>query len=104
MVPRSATAGRRGRDGEVDNDHEQLLEDKRADFFRVKVPAYIRASYSADSHTVGSLRVYEEIPHPNKCYLAPCTMEGEKANTKPGLFFTLSRSGMTYTPWSAPRT
>lgn len=44
------------------------LEDKRADFSKVKIPAYIGASYSTDIHTIGSLRAFEEIPHPNKWY------------------------------------
>lgn len=42
------------------------LEDKRANFSRVTVPAYIGASYSSDIHTVGSLRAYEEISHKEK--------------------------------------
>ncbi|GES60197.1 hypothetical protein ATEIFO6365_0002052900 [Aspergillus terreus] len=47
----------------VTNDY---LEDKRAYFSKIQVPAYIGASYSSDIHGVGSLRALEEIPHENK--------------------------------------
>ncbi|KAJ1325493.1 hypothetical protein MN608_08686 [Microdochium nivale] len=40
--------------------------DKRADMSKIRVPAYILASYSTGLHTRGSMRAYEEIPHENK--------------------------------------
>ncbi|KAJ4350602.1 hypothetical protein N0V95_004606 [Ascochyta clinopodiicola] len=42
------------------------FEDKRVDFSKIKVPAYIGGSYSSELHTLGSLRAFEEIPHQNK--------------------------------------
>ncbi|KAJ4305129.1 hypothetical protein N0V90_000659 [Kalmusia sp. IMI 367209] len=51
------------------------LEDKRADFSKVKVPAYIGASYSSDIHSIGSLRAFEEIPHQNKWLALHSTQE-----------------------------
>lgn len=45
------------------------MEDKRADFSKIKVPVYIGASYSSDLHTVGSLRAFEEISHGEKWYV-----------------------------------
>jgi putative CocE/NonD family hydrolase len=42
------------------------LQDKRADFSNIKVPAYIGASYSSDIHGIGSLRAFEEMKHNNK--------------------------------------
>jgi predicted acyl esterase len=42
------------------------LNDKRADMKKIKVPAYIGASYSSTIHTIGSLRAFEEIPHKTK--------------------------------------
>lgn len=53
----------------VTNDY---LEDKRADFSKIQVPAYIGASYSSNIHGVGSLRAFEEIPHEHKWYLFRC--------------------------------
>ena len=47
------------------------IEDKRVDFSKLRVPAYIGASYSSDLHTIGSLRAFEEIPHLNKWYVLP---------------------------------
>ena len=83
----------------------EYLEDKRADFSKVIVPAYIGASYSSDIHTIGSLRAYEEIPHANKWYVPRrFNNTGEVANSTTGLFSTLRRSGMTYTLPSALRT
>ncbi|KAL3477027.1 Alpha/Beta hydrolase protein [Aspergillus californicus] len=41
-------------------------EDKRARLDRIKVPAYVLASYSTGLHTVGSFRGFQEIPHQNK--------------------------------------
>lgn len=81
------------------------VEDKRADFSKVRVPAYIGASYSSDLHTLGSLRAFEEIPHPNKWYLRRCfRIKAESANDIIGLCSTLRRSGMTCTAQSAPKT
>ena len=37
------------------------FEDKRVDFSKIKIPAYIGGSYSTDVHTLGSLRAFEEI-------------------------------------------
>lgn len=81
------------------------VEDKRADFSKVNVPAYIGASYSSDLHTIGSLRAFEEIPHSNKWDFGQRfrNMAGN-ANTMPGWCSTPPRSGMTCTPRSAPRT
>ncbi|CAN9417353.1 unnamed protein product [Alternaria alternata] len=45
---------------------EHYLNDKRVDMTKIKVPAYIGASYSSPIHGIGSLRAFEEIPHQNK--------------------------------------
>ena len=45
---------------------EHYLHDKRVDMTKIKVPAYIGASYSSPIHGIGSLRAFEEIPHQNK--------------------------------------
>ncbi len=42
--------------------------DKRARIDRIKVPAFILASYSTFLHLPGSLRGYEEITHEKKWY------------------------------------
>lgn len=39
-------------------------EDKRADFGKIKVPAYIVTSYTSGLHTAGTLRCYEEMTAP----------------------------------------
>ncbi|KAL4889704.1 hypothetical protein BDV59DRAFT_210129 [Aspergillus ambiguus] len=56
----------------ITNDY---LEDKRADFSEIQVPVYIGASYSSDLHCIGSLRAFEEIPHPNKWLVLHSTQE-----------------------------
>ena len=38
--------------------------DKRVDFSKIKVPAYVLASYSTGLHTEGSLRCFEEMTQP----------------------------------------
>lgn len=43
--------------------------DKRADMSKIRVPAYVLASYSTGLHTLGSMRGYEEIPHENKWFV-----------------------------------
>ncbi|KAK4539777.1 hypothetical protein LTR36_010365 [Oleoguttula mirabilis] len=45
-------------------DWNEYWADKRADFSKVKVPAYILASYSTCLHTEGSFRCYEEMSAP----------------------------------------
>ena len=42
----------------------EYWRDKRADFSKIKVPAYILASYSTGLHTEGSLRCFEEMTQP----------------------------------------
>jgi predicted acyl esterase len=44
----------------------EYWEDKRARMDRIKVPAYILASFSTILHTVGSFRGFEEINHDEK--------------------------------------
>ncbi|KAH7405702.1 Alpha/Beta hydrolase protein [Phaeosphaeria sp. MPI-PUGE-AT-0046c] len=39
-------------------------KDKRADFGKIQVPAYILASYTSGLHTAGSFRCYEEMKAP----------------------------------------
>ncbi|TKY87866.1 hypothetical protein EX895_003447 [Sporisorium graminicola] len=41
-------------------------EDKRADFSKIRIPAYITSSYSALVHTVGSVRGFMELPTDQK--------------------------------------
>jgi predicted acyl esterase len=41
-------------------------EDKRAQIDRIKVPAYILASFSTMLHTEGSFRGFEDITHSEK--------------------------------------
>lgn len=43
----------------------EYWQDKRADFSKIKVPAYILASYSTGLHTEGSLRCFEEMTQPS---------------------------------------
>ena len=38
--------------------------DKRVDFSKIRVPAYVLASYSTGLHTEGSLRCFEEMTEP----------------------------------------
>ncbi|KAL2843742.1 Alpha/Beta hydrolase protein [Aspergillus pseudoustus] len=60
---------------ESTNTTNDYFEDKRADFSKIQVPAYIGASYSSDIHTVGSLRAFEEIPHESKWLVLHATQE-----------------------------
>ncbi|KAL3439741.1 hypothetical protein BJX65DRAFT_315458 [Aspergillus insuetus] len=57
------------------NKTNDYIEDKRADFLKLKVSAYIGASYSSDLHAVGSLRAFEEIQHDNKWLVLHLTQE-----------------------------
>ncbi|KAJ0416228.1 Alpha/Beta hydrolase protein [Aspergillus carlsbadensis] len=57
-------------------------EDKRADFSKVQVPAYIVASYSNELHVVGTMRAFEEIPHKNKWLSVHSTHEWYDLYTK----------------------
>lgn len=41
-------------------------KDKRADISRIKMPAYILASYSTFLHLPGSLRGFEDMSHDDK--------------------------------------
>lgn len=43
---------------------DEYWRDKRVDFSKIKVPAYILASYSTGLHTEGSLRGFEEMTQP----------------------------------------
>ena len=45
-------------------DWNSYWSDKRADMSKIKVPAYILASYSTCLHTEGSFRCYEEMTAP----------------------------------------
>ena len=49
---------------ETDAVMSEYWRDKRADFSKIKVPAYILASYSTGLHTEGSLRCFEEMTQP----------------------------------------
>ncbi|KAI4940683.1 hypothetical protein J4E86_010655 [Alternaria arbusti] len=51
------------------------LDDKRVDMARIKVPAYIGASYSSTLHTIGALRAFEEMQHPDKWLVLHATQE-----------------------------
>ncbi|KAL3460183.1 X-Pro dipeptidyl-peptidase C-terminal non-catalytic domain-containing protein [Aspergillus heterothallicus] len=51
------------------------IEDKRADFSKIQVPAYIGASYGNEIHVVGSFRAFEEIPHDKKWIAVNATHE-----------------------------
>ena len=42
-------------------DWNEYWQDKRIDFAKIKVPAYVLASYSTGLHTEGSFRCYEEL-------------------------------------------
>jgi uncharacterized protein len=42
-------------------------EDKRVQMDKIKIPAYVLASYSTGLHTEGSLRGFEEIQGPKWC-------------------------------------
>ncbi|GAB7335735.1 hypothetical protein MBLNU13_g08032t1 [Cladosporium sp. NU13] len=42
----------------------EYWRDKRVDFSKIKVPAYVLASYSTGLHTEGSLRCFEEMTQP----------------------------------------
>lgn len=48
----------------TDPDWNECWGDKRADFSKIKIPAYILASYSSGLHTEGSFRCYEEMTAP----------------------------------------
>ena len=45
--------------------------DKRADFSKIKVPAYVLASYPTGLHTEGSLRCFEEMTQPTWYVASP---------------------------------
>lgn len=45
----------------------EYWRDKRVDFSKIKVPAYVLASYSTGLHTEGSLRCFEEMTQPAWC-------------------------------------
>lgn len=45
-------------------DWNAYWEDKRADFTKIQVPAYVLASYSTGLHTEGSFRCFEELQTP----------------------------------------
>jgi predicted acyl esterase len=49
-------------------------QDKRADFSKIKVPAYVLASYSTGLHTEGSLRFFEETTQPAWYVASPCSV------------------------------
>jgi uncharacterized protein len=51
---------------DTDPYRNQYWDDKRIDFNRIQVPAYIVASYSTGLHNLGSLRSFQEIPHGKK--------------------------------------
>ncbi|CAG9982720.1 unnamed protein product [Clonostachys byssicola] len=57
------------------NNFKDYFEDKRVDFSKIDVPAYIGASYSTDIHTIGSLRAFEEIPHDKKWIVLHASQE-----------------------------
>ena len=48
------------------NNFKDYFEDKRVEFSKIDIPAYIGASYSTDIHAIGSLRAFEEIQHDKK--------------------------------------
>ncbi len=56
---------------ETDPYRNEYWDDKRADFEKIQVPAYIVASYSTGLHNPGSFRAFQEIPHDKKWYDGP---------------------------------
>lgn len=48
------------------NNFKDYFKDKRVDFSKIDIPAYISASYSTDIHIIRSLRAFEEIQHNKK--------------------------------------
>ncbi|KAK7225128.1 hypothetical protein V2G26_013131 [Clonostachys chloroleuca] len=57
------------------NNFKDYFEDKRIDFSKIDIPAYIGASYSTDIHTIGSLRAFEEIRHNKKWIVLHASQE-----------------------------
>ncbi|VUC23932.1 unnamed protein product [Clonostachys rosea] len=57
------------------NKFKDYFEDKRVDFSKIDLPAYIGASYSTDIHAIGSLRAFEEIQHDKKWLVLHATQE-----------------------------
>lgn len=53
---------------EKDPFRSEYWDDKRADFSKIQVPAYIVASYSTSLHNPGTFRAFQEIPHDKKWY------------------------------------
>ncbi|KAI4944778.1 hypothetical protein J4E91_008465 [Alternaria rosae] len=53
----------------------EYVDDKRVDMKKIKIPAYIGASYSSTLHTIGSLRAFEEIQHPDKWLVLHASQE-----------------------------
>lgn len=51
---------------ETDPYRNEYWDDKRADFDKIQVPAYIVASYSSGLHNPGSFRAFQEISHNKK--------------------------------------
>ena len=51
---------------DTDPYRNEYWDDKRIDFNRIQVPAYIVASYSTGLHNPGSFRGFQEIPHNKK--------------------------------------
>lgn len=49
-------------------DRNPYWDDKRVDFSKIKIPAYILGSYSTNLHTLGAFRAYDEILHKQKWY------------------------------------
>ncbi|KAL4875169.1 alpha/beta-hydrolase [Aspergillus karnatakaensis] len=50
-------------------------DDKRADFSKIRVPAYILGSYSTNLHTLGAFRAFEEIAHDKKWFATHTSQE-----------------------------
>ncbi|CAH0025289.1 unnamed protein product [Clonostachys rhizophaga] len=57
------------------NNFKDYFEDKRVEFSKIDIPAYIGASYSTDIHAIGSLRAFEEIQHDKKWIVLHASQE-----------------------------
>lgn len=88
----------------------EYVDDKRVDMKKIKVPAYIGASYSSTLHTIGSLRAFEAIQHPDKwcayfsLALDPIFPKDRLTTPYLGSFSTPPKNGTTYTVQAAPQT
>ncbi|OJI89782.1 hypothetical protein ASPTUDRAFT_60453 [Aspergillus tubingensis CBS 134.48] len=59
----------------ADPNRNAYWDDKRADFSKIGVPAYILGSYSTNLHTLGAFRAFDEITHDKKWFATHTTQE-----------------------------